>query len=55
MQFGLKELRNYINRNHKWWAQGGFRISDNFASKSNSRPSRCKRDVITTKPWALTI
>ena len=50
MQFGLKELRNY-----KKWAQGGFRISDNFALKSNSRPSRCKRDVITTRPWALTI
>ena len=55
MRFDLKELRNYMNRYYKEWAQGGFRLSDNFALKSNSRPSRCKRDVITTKPWALTI
>ena len=41
MLFDLKELGNYLNRNHKKWAQGGFRISDKFALKSNSRPSRC--------------
>ncbi len=55
MQFDLRELGNCTNRSYKKWAQGGFRLSDNFASKSNSRPSRCKRDVITTRPWALTI
>ena len=41
----MKESINYLINKIEWWAQGGL----------NSRPSRCKRDVITTRPWALIV
>ena len=40
MQLDLKELKICFFNKNEWWAQGG----------SNSRPSRCKRDVYYSNP-----